>query len=115
MDDNSFQITTRNAFYRCIFVLNKKKLEYSPGEDRLESFKNASELQGESPEKCLWGMLTKHLTSLSGMCKLVGSCATPYSQEVWEEKITDAHNYLFLLEGLLKERYNWNSPEIKED
>ena len=108
MNDNTFQVTIRNAFYRCTYVLNKKRIEYAPGEDRLVSFKDASELQGVSPEQCLWGMLTKHLVSLGSMCKLADSCAIPYSKEVWEEKLTDAHNYLFLLEALLKERYKWN-------
>lgn len=113
MNDNTFQIVIRNAFYRCTHLLAKKKLEYAPGEDRLESFKKASELQAIPPEQCLWGMLTKHLVSLNGMCKLAGSCAIPYSQEVWEEKLTDSHNYLFLLEALLKERYGWTGPEGK--
>jgi hypothetical protein len=113
MNDNTFQITIRNAFYRCIHLLDRKRLEYAPGEDRLESFKEASKLQGVPPEQCLWGMLTKHLVSLNGMCKLAGSCAIPHPKEVWEEKLTDTHNYLFLLEGLVKERYGWKEPVEK--
>lgn len=118
MNDNSLQITIRNAFYRCIHLLNRKGKEYAPGEDRLQNFKDAGELQSISPEQALFGMLAKHLVSLADMCRGVtlldgpgAPVGTGKPQEVWEEKLTDAYNYLFLLEALLKERYGWTGPE----
>jgi len=113
MDDNSLQITIRNAFYRCTRLMHSKGKEYSPNEDRLENFKEAGKLQGISPEQALIGMLAKHLVSLASMTKLAGSCAIPHTQEMWEEKLTDSMNYLFLLEALLKERYGWTGPEVE--
>jgi hypothetical protein len=50
-------------------------------------------------------MLAKHLVSLADMCKGITYRPDYQPQEVWEEKLTDAHNYLFLLEALVKERY----------
>ena len=107
MNNYTFNVIVINSFDRCIKVLEQKRLEYAPGEDRLEAFKQAAELQQVQPEQALWGMITKHLTSLNSMCKLAGSCATPFTRELWEEKLTDAHNYLFLLEALVNERYDW--------
>ena len=112
MNDNALQITIRNAFYRCTRLMHVKGKEYSPGHDRLCNFKDAGAMQRVSPEQALFGMLTKHLVSLADMCKevsAVGTCGMP--QATWEEKLTDAHNYLFLLEALLKERYGWTGPE----
>ena len=117
MIENTFQILIRNAFYRCTHLLARKVKEYSPGEDRLENFKESGREDNISPEEALWGMLRKHLTSLGMMCRGITSrMETPadnmgYSQPHWEEKLTDAHNYLFLLEALLKERYGWQGPE----
>lgn len=118
MNDNALQITIRNAFYRCTRLMARKSQEYSPGEDRLQNFKEAGELQSISPEQALFGMLAKHLVSLADMCQGVtlldgpgAPVGTGKTQEVWEEKITDSHNYLFLLEALLKERYGWTGPE----
>ena len=111
MNDNSLQITIRNAFYRCTRLMHSKGKEYSPGEDRLQNFKEAGTLQGISPEQALFGMLAKHLVSLAEMCRAVTERPGYSPQAVWEEKLTDAHNYLFLLEALLKERYGWTGPE----
>ena len=111
MIDNSLQITIRNAFYRCTHLMHRKGKEYSPGEDRLQNFKEAGELQSVSPEQALFGMLAKHLVSLADMCKRVTTNVVSAPKEAWHEKLTDAHNYLFLLEALLKERYRWTGPE----
>ena len=120
MEDNALQITIRNAFYRCTRLMHSKGKEYSPNEDRLENFKESGREDDVSPEEALWGMLRKHLTSMSMMCRAITASDyrafdetpdTGDSQKAWEEKLTDAHNYLFLLEALLKERYGWTGPE----
>jgi hypothetical protein len=114
LNDNSLQITIRNAFYRCTRLMHIKGQEYSPGHDRLSNFKDAGAMQKISPEQALYGMLTKHLVSLADMCKGITAGGEPATQEMWIEKLTDAHNYLFLLEALLKERYGWTGPEKGE-
>lgn len=107
MNDNSLQITIQNAFYRCTHLMARKSQEYSPNEDRLENFKESGKEDHISPEEALWGMLRKHLTSLGMMCRALTVSPNYSPKAVWEEKLTDAHNYLFLLEALLKERYGW--------
>jgi hypothetical protein len=105
LNEKTFQILIRHSFYRSALILTKKKSEYSPGEDRLSNFKKAAELQGVTPEKALLGMVTKHFVSL---CEMVADIEeVPWPKEVWEEKLTDTHNYLFLLEALVQERYGW--------
>ena len=46
-------------------------------------------------------MATKHFVSISDMCQ----DGKPHSIDMWNEKITDAINYLFLLKGLVVEEY----------
>lgn len=120
MNDNALQITIRNAFYRCTRLMHRKSQEYSPNEDRLENFKQSGREDDVSPEEALWGMLRKHLTSLGMMCREITASDyrafddkpdVGHCQATWEEKLTDAHNYLFLLEALVKERYGWTGPE----
>lgn len=110
MDDNTFQVVLRNSFYRSTFVLGNKKKEYAPGQDRLSNFRKAAALQGIAPEQALFGMLAKHLVSVAEMVAAIEGEAC--SEAVWEEKLTDSINYLFLLEAIVRDRYKW--PETEE-
>jgi hypothetical protein len=105
MNDNTFQVLIRNSFYRSTFILGKKAKEYAPGDDRLSNFKKAAALQGIRPDQALFGMLAKHLVSIAEM---VGDKdGTPFPRAMWEEKINDAQNYLFLLEAVIHEQDGW--------
>ena len=97
MDYSTFQIELEKAFLRSKKVLNKKEKEYSEGIDRLDQFKAAAHLNHEAPTKSLWGMATKHVTSIATMCKH----PTSYNLKSWREKVTDLRNYTFLLDALL--------------
>lgn len=87
----------------CLNVLQIKGDEYALGDDRLEHFKMAATEQSVTSEQALWGMLSKHITSLSSMCKNVKN--RTFSRECWLEKITDSINYLFLLRALIEEDF----------
>lgn len=91
-------VTAQTA--RSLDVLVVKGKEYALGDDRLEHFKDAADEQGTTPKQALWGMLSKHLASLNGMCKNGSS-----SLELWDEKITDSINYLLLLSALVAEDF----------
>jgi hypothetical protein len=84
-------------------VLVKKAAEYSSAEDRLHNFKVASRINDETPEKALWGMMTKHLVSILDIVAATRAGRRP-SAELRDEKIGDAINYLILLEALLIEQ-----------
>lgn len=83
----------------CKDILCVKAEEYSSEKDRLHNFKCAGGYQGRDPKDALLGMATKHFVSISDMCQ--DSKKHPVS--LWEEKITDAINYLLLLKGLVVE------------
>ena len=86
---------------RCRKVLLIKGKEYTPDEaDRFSSFKTAAGLQHTTQIQALLGMLAKHIVSLYDM-SYVGT--EKYDMAVWDEKITDAMNYLFILTAILKE------------
>ena len=82
-------------------TLADKAKEYATDEDRLHNFKAAAEIQGISPTAALAGMMAKHTVSVYDM---IGS-GDVYPLDLWEEKIKDSINYLFLLWALLHEEY----------
>ncbi len=85
----------------CREILQKKAKEYTGDDtDRLGAFKAAAALQRCTPERALAGMLAKHIISLYDMCFADGA---GFDNEIWDEKITDSLNYLFLLKAVIKE------------
>lgn len=99
-------------------VLSSKSAEYSSDVDKLYNFVRASEATRCSPEKALQGMWMKHLISIFDMIDKIEKADKEYNyafvshpdgitKKLVEEKITDAINYLILLEAQLKERYAW--------
>jgi hypothetical protein len=80
-------------------VLVKKQAEYNLDDDRLSVFKHGAGISEETPEKVLYGFMLKHIISVTDMINSEGT----YSEELWNEKITDICNYLILLQGLLRD------------
>jgi hypothetical protein len=90
----------------CYRILGAKNAEYARGDgDRLSNFRAAAEMQKTTPERALSGMFAKHVISIMDFCNdTEKGMENPYT--LWEEKITDAINYLILLDALLQERLN---------
>lgn len=80
-------------------VLVKKEAEYNLDADRLSVFKHGAGISEETPEQVLYGFMLKHIISVTDMINSKGT----YTEELWNEKITDICNYLILLQGLLKD------------
>lgn len=80
-------------------TLTNKAKEYASDGDRLHNFKVAAAVQGISPTAALAGMMAKHTVSVYDMI----TNADDYRMDLWEEKIKDSINYLFLLWALLHE------------
>lgn len=100
MVSKEFEVIVKQQFDNCYDVLFEKAKQYNIGtDDRLHAFKAASAFEGISTKQALFGMLTKHLVSLSDMIRQDGT----HSLEVWEEKITDSINYLLLLKAVVEE------------
>lgn len=99
MTNEQFLIEVEEAFSRSKTLLNKKEKEYSSGKDRLDQFWTASALNDEPATRSLWGMVTKHITSLATMVKN----PEMYDLDIWREKITDLRNYTLLLDALISD------------
>lgn len=80
-------------------TLRAKAAEYATDGDRLHNFKVAAAVQGVSPLDALGGMMAKHTVSVYDMIGIGDT--TPL--DLWEEKIKDSINYLFLLWALINE------------
>jgi hypothetical protein len=83
----------------CRHLLVVKGKEYSLTDDRLESFRKAAQLQGETMKQALCGMLAKHVVSVYDMCMSDGK----FTLDKWTEKVTDSINYLLLLMAAVEE------------
>ena len=104
MNTPDFNVVVESQLERIRNVLVKKAAEYKLDADRLSVFKHAAALSEETPEQVLYGFMLKHIISVTDM---VNSKAT-YSEELWNEKITDICNYLILLQGLLRDTGRMN-------
>lgn len=104
MTYEEFESTFEARVDHCRRVLIGKNTEYARGGDKLSNFKKAAGLQGTTPEGALKGMWAKHLVSV---CDFIDDLerGIHHPQDKWDEKLVDSLNYLFLLDGLLKERY----------
>lgn len=99
MNTPDFNNIVEDQLTRVCNVLVKKAAEYNLDDDRLSVFKHAAALSEETPEQALYGFMLKHIISVTDM---INSKET-YSEELWNEKITDICNYLILLQGLLRD------------
>ena len=107
MNYNDFDIVLHNQFEACRKLLASKAKEYAPSEDdRLSAFKTAACIQGRTPIQALVGQMSKHTISLFEMAE-----NDVDDLDLWHEKISDSINYLFLLKGLLIDRFT-NEAQI---
>lgn len=84
---------------RCATLLVSKGHEYSIEQDRLSAFKKAGALQNQTMAQAAFGMLAKHLVSVSDMV----SAKETYTLEKWNEKISDSINYLLIIRAIVEE------------
>ena len=99
MNTPEFNKIVKDQLNRIENVLVKKAAEYSLDSDRMSVFKHAAYLSEETPEQALYGFMLKHIISITDMI----NSKEVYSEELWNEKITDICNYLILLQGLLRD------------
>lgn len=99
MTNQTFEKIVRDQLETCEKLLTVKGEEYAPCKDRLQAFKKAAALQGETTAQALCGMLAKHVVSIYDMC-MSGS---KFTMDKWSEKITDSINYLLILAAVIKE------------
>ena len=103
MTNQEFMLTVDECVVSCKKILNSKRKEYSFEDDRFSNFNSAAGLQSCSPEQALYGMLAKHLVAINDLID-EDAQGEEISKKEWEAKIFDAINYLWLLQGMLKEK-----------
>ena len=101
MTTEDFNQIVEEQINRCRNVLLIKKEEYAAGKDRLAAFKKAGAIQDQSMEKAALGMLSKHLVSISDM--ILAPAPELFGIDRWNEKITDAINYLLIIRAIIEE------------
>ena len=100
--ENQFDQIRERRIELIRYVLNSKKEEYAKGDtNRYHNFDRASRILEVSPPRALIGMFVKHLVSVLDIVDNYDKGNFP-TEELVDEKIGDAINYLILLEGLLK-------------
>lgn len=102
MKYDTFIESVNATLTHCCELLLSKGQEYNSEEDRLAAFKQAAALERTTPQRALFGMVSKHLVSLQNMCDTE---IRDYTPEKWKEKIGDTINYMLLLKGLVDEEY----------
>ena len=98
MTATEFERIFEEQVERSRIVLVNKAGEYAT-EDRLHNFKVAAALEGKTQGQALAGMMAKHTVSVYDMAE----SGLAYPIELWQEKITDHINYLFLLNAIVRE------------
>lgn len=102
MTQRDFEVIVEQQLAIARDLLITKGQEYSLSGDRLEAFKKAAQLQGETTTQALCGMLAKHVVSVYDMAM----SGKEFPEARWTEKITDSINYLLLLKAAVLEEQN---------
>jgi hypothetical protein len=104
MTTDEFAQILENRVEQCKkLTLGVKDREYSRNNDKLWNFRRAGQILRIEPERALLGMMSKHFASVLDIVNdELSGITTP--RDTFDEKFSDLHNYLFLLEAILKER-----------
>ena len=98
MTEEEFKDLMTIRIESCLDIIKSKSVEYAT-QDRLWNFKRAAAIMGQPVPMAVVGMLNKHLVSMLDMAAGVRE----FTPETLNEKFSDLHNYLFLLEAALKD------------
>lgn len=113
MKTERFNEVLESTINKCVRTLGCKAGEYAT-EDRLHNFKVAARLQNCTPITALAGMMAKHTVSVYDLIKRQEQ-GYVVPKEMWDEKIGDHLNYLFLLTALIEEKSEEETCEVMND
>lgn len=100
MTRSEFRQLMEEIHARSVGIMMPKSMEYADAEhegDPFANFKECSDFVGVTPEQVLGVYLFKHMKAIYNFIKTLES----HSNEPITGRLSDAHNYLDLLEGLL--------------
>ena len=103
MTYKEFQSLLEKRFDKTRETYSKKMNEYATDLDVFQSFKKGVGFSfHDTPEGVAWEYACKHFESIKN---IISKCPHEVpTDDLLEEKIGDAINYLIILEGLIKER-----------
>ena len=107
--DNTMLKAIYKQMDRCNDILKKKFKEYGNHEDPFWHFERSAGLLGGTRELALMHLFAKHLTCIVEMAEDPNS----YSTGQWNEKLTDAINYLLILSAMVDETCGEDVPEVE--
>lgn len=110
MNGEQFDNIVHVQMKRSTDMLIVKAKEYAT-EDRLHNFRVAAKLSGCDEKKALAGMMVKHTVSVYDMC----NSEETFSDEKWNEKITDHINYLLILKAVVEDENDKRTQGLKCD
>lgn len=106
MNRKDFNAHVEQCFERSRNVMVKKGAEYSGDEEVFHNFNNSVGISLHSTNVAVcWEFLVKHLQSVKDMVTSfeAGYGLGKIDQHLLDEKFGDIHNYLLLMEGMIKE------------
>ncbi len=93
----------------CIQILfAEKNMQYGSEEDVFANNKRAAAIAGKQPEDFLMTQVAKHVGVLCARAETLSSLDTGIMQEEmakWRENMDDVSLWMFILNGLLEERF----------
>ena len=92
-----FDLMVNKRIDRCKAIMKERAKEYAT-EDRLYNCKRAAVILEKTVSDAVLGMMAKHLVSLLDMAQY----RRPFSRAMFDEKLTDLHNYLYILESAIE-------------
>lgn len=105
MTPDQFEILRDEFLVHEARILDWKRNEYSPDEDRLQNFREVAEFSGRQMSEVALIWLLKHIQSISlaVQSKKYAWTWQTESGEGLKQRIADARNYLLLLAACLDE------------
>lgn len=115
MNHEEFMAHCAELGSHCDQVINAKGAEYATDKDVLRNFKKAAAIAGCSVPKAVTGMMVKHTVSIFDMVEASFGCEKlgEYTLALWQEKLGDQINYLYLLYAAIKEDTANRTPSPK--
>jgi len=104
MNRKRFNHIIEHRVEKSIGVFKSKNDEYASEEEVFANFKQGVGISyNNTPEKYAWELLSKHLQSIKDILSSLEKGIKP-SVSLIDEKMNDAHNYLYLIEGMITEK-----------
>ena len=100
MKVEQFTEIVSNRISKCKEILVDRAEQYATAQDRLHNFKRGASIADCTPAQYAKSLMLKQFTSV---LDIIDGTIDPLD-DIIDEKMTDIHNYLYLIEALLKEQ-----------